>query len=218
MKKIGQGWQYTTYDLGNGRVLKKFHSWLKAYFVILKEIFPFNKDSLFDIPAYIRDVKIKADESFEILKRRNIPQEWIANPKFINKYDFEQDKVIPLHDVFKDMKTDEVKVIIDKFIQFNLKLLELGVIDKGFNITKNYGLDKDKNIVLIDIGELFDDKELIQKQIRNRGWEKDYVAGCIKDEEARKYFVGEMRRNFNAVRGEGFEPPTSSTSMTRSTN
>lgn len=197
MKKIGQGWQYTTYDLENGRVFKKFHSWLKAYLVIFKEIFPFNKDSFFEIPSFIKDVKRKANESFEILKRVNIPQEWMANPRFINKYDFEQDKVRPLHEVFEDLDSEEIKQIIDKFIEFNLRLFNLGVIDKGFNITKNYGLNKDGQIVLIDIGELFDDKELITQQIKDRGWVKNYVAGCIQDKEAREYFINEMDRNFN---------------------
>ena len=197
MKVIGQGWQYTTYDLENGRVLKKFHSWPKAYFVILKEIFPFNKDSLFEIPGFIKDVKRKADESFEILKRKNIPQEWMANPIFINKYDFEQDKVAPLHEVFSNLETEDIKKIINQFVEFNLKILNLGLIDKGFNITKNYGIDKNGQIVLIDIGELFDDKELIKKQIKEHGWDKNYVAGCIQNEEAREFFLREMSKNFN---------------------
>jgi len=163
MKKIGQGWQYTTYDLENGRVLKKFHSWLKAYLVIFKEIFPFNNDSFFEIPSFIKDVKTKADESLRVLKRVNIPQEWMANPKFINKYDFEQDKVIALHEAFEGLDTKGIKKIIDQFIEFNLKLLNLGVIDKGFNITKNYGINNKGEIVLIDIGELFDNKESIKR-------------------------------------------------------
>ncbi|MFA6514787.1 MAG: hypothetical protein WCT42_00790 [Candidatus Paceibacterota bacterium] len=142
MKKIGQGWQYTTYDLGNGRVLKKFHSWSKAYFVMLRDIFPFNKDSSFKIPSFIK---------------------------------------------------------IDKFIEFNLKLLNLGVIDKGFNITKNYGIDHKGQIVLIDIGELFDDKELINKQFKNRVWTHSYVGGCIQNKEAQEYFISEMDRNFSII-------------------
>lgn len=196
MKKIGQGWQYTTYDLNNGRVLKKFHSWPKAYFVILREIFPFKNDSFFKIPSFIKEVKDRADDSFELLKRKNIPQEWMANPKFVSKYNFEQDKVIPLHKAFENLNTVEINKIIDLFIEFNLNLLNIGVIDKGFNITKNYGLNNDGQIVLIDIGELFDDKDYINNKIKSRGWEKSYVGGCIKDEEARQYFIKEMDKNF----------------------
>ena len=197
MKKIGQGWQYTVYDLENGRVLKKFHSWTRAYFVIFREIFPFNNDSFFEIPTFIKDMKRKADVSFEILKKVNLLQEWMANPRFINKYDFEQDKVIPLHDVFDNLDTNEIKNIINQFIELNKKLMSFGIIDKSFNITKNYGLNNKKEIVLIDIGELFDDKDLIDKQIKNRVWEKSYVGGMIKNKEAQEYFINEMDRNFN---------------------
>ncbi len=196
MKKIGQGWQYTIYDLDNGRVLKKFHSWFRAYLVIFKQIFPFNNDSLFEIPAFIKDLKEKADVSFEILKRKNIPNEWMANPKFINKYDFEQDKVIPLHDVLTGIDIEADKKVIDQFIEFNKKLFDLGVIDKGFNITKNFGINNKGEIVLIDIGELFDNPEQIRKQLKNRGWIHDYVAGCIKNKEVQEYFIEEMDNNF----------------------
>ena len=120
----------------------------------------------------------------------------MANPKFISKYNFEQDKVTPLHDIFKISNTEKAKNIIDLFIEFNLKLLNIGVIDKGFNITKNYGLDSNEQIVLIDIGELFDDKKLINKQLEERGWIKSYVGGCIVDEEAREYFIQEMDKSF----------------------
>jgi hypothetical protein len=196
MKKIGQGWQYTTYDLKNGRVLKKFHSWPKAYFVILREIFPFKNDSFFKIPSFIKEVKDRADDSFELLKRKNIPQEWMANPRFVSKYNFEQDKVTPLHDLFEKLNIEESKKIIDKFINFNKKILEIGVIDKSFNITKNYGINVVGNIVLIDIGELYDNRELIDKQFKDRAWDKSYVSGCLKYEETRQYFIQEMDKNF----------------------
>jgi hypothetical protein len=199
MKLLDHGWQYTVYDLGNGRVLKKFHSWPRAYFVILKDIFPFRTDSFFEIPGFIKGLKKVARDSFEVLKKRNIPQEWIGNPTFINQFDFTQDKVQPLHDVFEKSDTETSKKIIDQFVEFNKKLLNLGVIDKSFNITKNYGLNDKHEIVLIDIGELFDDPNKINEQRKDRAWEKHYVAGCIKDKEAQKYFIGEMDREFGIL-------------------
>jgi len=196
MKKIGEGWQYTVYDLGNGRVLKKFHSPLKSYWVILKDIFPFQNDSLFEISGFSRGMKVKALESFEILKKKELPSGWLGNPKFINDLDFEQDKAKPLHDAFSQFGVEEAKKIIDKFMEFNKKLLERGVIDKSFNITKNYGLNNEGEIVLIDIGELFDDPKRIKEQCANRAWAKDYVAGHIASDEVREYFIEEMDRNF----------------------
>jgi hypothetical protein len=196
MKKIGNGWQYDVYDLGNGRVLKKFHSPIKSYWVILKAIFPFKEDSLLKVPSFSRGMKRTALRSFEVLKRNNVSNDWIGHPKFLNAPDFEQDKVIPIHDVFLTADTLSIKNIIDKFIDFNKQLLKSGIIDKSFNITKNYGLNARGEIILIDIGELFDDSERINKQRKERAWSKNYVAGCIKDEEARTYFITEMDKNF----------------------
>lgn len=198
MKKIGEGWQYSVYDLGNGRVLKRFHSLWRSYWVILKTTFPFKDDSLTLIPDFSRNMKRKALLSYRILSEKGIPSEWLGNPRFINELDFEQDKVTALHDVFARATTEETKKIIDAFIIFNSKLLELGVIDKSFNITKNYGLNKDGEIVLIDIGELFEDTKSIYEQIKNKAWAKQYVAGCIEDVDARDYFLTEMDKCFGA--------------------
>ncbi len=141
-------------------------------------------------------MKVKALESFAVLENKKIPAEWIGNPKFLNAYNFEQDKVEPLHDVFDRSSTREIKKIIDQFVQFNFKFLNLGVIDKSFNITKNYGLNDKGEVILIDIGELYDASAKIEHQREIRAWAKHYVAGCIKDIEARKYFVQEMDRCF----------------------
>lgn len=197
MKKIGQGWQYTVYDLGNGKVLKKFHSLIKAYFVIFREIFPFENDSFFNIPSFVRSMKRKAIVSFEILKKYNVPPELLANPILKNNYNYEQDKVVPLHEVFININTNEIKKIVDQFIELNKKLMSIGFIDKSFNFTKNYGLNNKGEVVLIDIGELLDDKDLINKQIKNRVWDKSYISGMIKNNEAREYFINEMDKNFN---------------------
>ena len=196
MKKLGEGWQYTTYDLGNGRVLKKFHSLPRIFWVILKDIFPFQDDPLYKLPGFARASKRKAIASFKILKNKDIPLEWIGNPKFLKNLNYEQDKARPLHDVFEKSDTVAIKCIIDQFIVFNKQLLEKGVIDKSFNITKNYGLNEKEELILIDIGELFDSLERIRNQIVRRAWDKSYVAGCIKDKEAREYFIKKMDENF----------------------
>jgi len=196
MKKIDEGWQYSVYDLNNGRVLKKFHSPIKSYWVILKTIFPFREDSFTKIPKFSKGMKKTALDSFKVLKTKNIPTDWIANPHFLNELDFEQDKALPLHDVFLRSDVSSMKNVIDKFIIFNKRFLDLGVIDKSFNITKNYGLNTKNEIVLIDIGELFDSGDAIKEQLRSRAWNKSYVAGCIQNEEVRSYFIEEMDKNF----------------------
>ena len=61
MKKIGEGWQYLTYDLGNGRVFKKFHSIFGLYVAILKDVFPFKDDPIWEVPLFAKSLikKIK---------------------------------------------------------------------------------------------------------------------------------------------------------------
>lgn len=199
MRKIGEGWQYSVYDLENGRVLKKFHSFIQSYWVILKTIFPSKDDPLMMVPDFSRSMKKKALASFAILKRKNIPSDWLGNPRFINELDFEQDKAKPLHDVFANSDVFTTKQVIDKFILFNKRLLEMEVIDKSFNITKNYGLNEKDEIVLIDIGELFDDPVQINQQCVNHAWDRNYVSGCIQNEHARKYFIEEMNKNFGIM-------------------
>lgn len=196
MKKLGEGWQYTAYDLGNGRVFKKFHSLPKMYWVIFKDIFPFRVNPLVKLPSYARNSKRKALASLKILKENKIPGAWIGNPKFLQGLDYEQDKARPLHDVFVVSDTETIKFIIDQFIIFNKQLLGLGIIDKSFNITKNYGLNEKRDIVLIDLGELFDDPVRIKKQMADRAWDRNYVAGCIKNKEAREYFIKKMDESF----------------------
>lgn len=196
MRKLGEGWQYTTYDLGNGRVLKKYHSWLKAFWQIFKTIFPFQNDPPWNIPKFIRDMDRKTKESFRILNEYNVPPAWVGNPRFLESFDFEQDKVKPIHDVFREVDGERGKQIIDQFIEFNKACLDIGFIDKSFNITKNFGINSNGDIVLIDIGELYDDPVQVQHQLEIRVWEKDYNAGCIQDNELREYFITQMAKHF----------------------
>ena len=98
--------------------------------------------------------------------------------------------------MFEKSDTATIKSIVDQFIILNKQLLEKGIIDKSFNITKNYGINEAGELILIDIGELFDSLERIRNQIIRRAWDKHYVAGCIKNEEAREYFIKKMDENF----------------------
>ena len=51
-------------------------------------------------------------------------------------------------------------------------------------------------IILIDIGELPDDTEIIARQIQDRPWTKEYVTSGLKESEVREYFIAEMDKAF----------------------
>lgn len=197
MKKIGRGWQYTTYDLGNGRVLKKYNSKFIGYVHIFLECFPFNKEPIWKIPRYYRGCKNTALDSIRKISISSIIPEWMmGNPKILNSLDYEQDKLIPIHDYFKNCDLEKGKKVIDLFIEFNKILVENSLIDKSFNVGKNFALDKDGRVVLMDLGELYSSPVSIQKQIKNRAWAKEYVLKPI-PKNLRSYFVEKMDIAFN---------------------
>lgn len=197
MKKLGEGWQYTVYDLGNGRVLKNYNSRLRTCWIILKDIIPGELSGLFRIPDYIPDLRRKAQKSFEILERRRLPADWVAHPLLLPNLAYEQDKVTPLLEIFERSSLEEGKQIIDLFIVFTHRLIEHGVIDKFFNITKNFGQDRFGNIVLIDLGELEDVPAKILKHRRERVWAVPYKLKWIRHKELRRYFVEQMDFHFS---------------------
>lgn len=190
------------YDLGNGRVLKKWNSWPIAFWVILKNIFPFKENAWWRIPQFIYYSKIKAEQSRERLERGDLPPEWFANPKFVCGLTYEQDKVTPLENFFEHATLAASKKIIDQFIIFAEKVLQRGVIEKSFNITQNFGLDSAGKIVLVDIGELIHNEAIILRQRTRRAWAKPYVIEHIHNEELRAYFIERMDAHFSVTVGE----------------
>jgi hypothetical protein len=197
MKKIGRGWQYTTYDLGNGRVLKKFNTRLEAYIHMFKECFPFKEDPIWKFPRYYRGCRETAYDSIKKLQNPVLENWMMGNPKFLNELDYEQDKLAPLHDVLNTSNEVESKKIIDSFVEFTREMIKRSIIDKSFNISKNFALDNKGRIVLMDLGELYSSKAAIEKQISDRTWAKDYIANDI-SKALRDYFVEQMDAAFKA--------------------
>lgn len=195
MKKIGEGWQYTVFDMGNGRVSKKFHSLPRMYWAIFKTFSYFSDDPVYKIPRYAKSMKEKAINSLALLKETGIDPSWIGNPEFKDGLDFEQDKVVPLHDHLKNINPEDGKKAIDNFIIFNKKLLAKGVIDKSFNIGKNFGINKSGQVILTDLGELYTGDEIIKNQIKKRAWAKHYITDSIPHNLV-DYFISEMDKNF----------------------
>ena len=196
MKVLGRGWQYTTYDLRNGRVLKKYNSLLKGWAIIFIDQLRYKGGSIWKVPGFYKGCKKKAIRSMEIISRGMVDPWMMGNPTLLNALDYEQDKVIPLHDCIKTVDTEEGKRLVDRFVSFNKILLERSVIDKSFNITKNFGLTADKRIILIDLGELYADPLAIKEQIKKRPWTARYVAEVIHNPEVRTYYVEQMDKNF----------------------
>lgn len=191
MKKIGRGWQYTTYDLGNDRVLKKYNSKIIGYIHMFKICFPFTTDPIWKLPGYYRGCKETALDSIKKIQNPVLDPWMMGNPKILNSLDYEQDKVIPLHEALSLYDDKQGKEIVDLFVEFNKALIQRSIIDKSFNITQNFALDRSGRVILMDLGELYSSKVAIEKQINNRAWAKHYVVNPLPI-NLRDYFVQRM--------------------------
>lgn len=197
MQKIGWGWQYATYDIGNGRVLKRYHGRILGYWYIFRRLFLQRKYSdCVNIPRYYRECEDAARASMGQLQTVGIEPWMVGNPTVVNALDYEQDMVTPLHTLFDSVSAEETKSIIDAFVAFNIMLVERGLIDRSFNIAKNFGMDKEGRIVLMDLGELKSGRKSIEKSARKRMWTKHYVLDSIQNDTARTYFVERMDAAF----------------------
>jgi hypothetical protein len=196
MKRLGRGWQYTTYDLGNGRVLKKYNHPFIAYLIMLRDCFPYIRNPLWKLPAYYRGCKLTARDSMEKIQHPVLELWMMGNPRVLNGLDYEQDKVTPLLKYFRTINAERGKVVIDAFVGFNRMLVDKRLIDKSFNITKNFGIDSLNRIVLIDLGELYSSDAAIRKQLQNRAWASFYVTKDV-PRSLRRYFLQKMDAAFS---------------------
>lgn len=195
MKFIGRGWQYTVYDAGNERVLKRYNTKLQAYSIMLRQCFPYIRNPLWKIPGYHRGCRNTAIDSLRKIRDTRLDLSIFGNPKILGELDYEQDKVIPLQEYFEGLNIEEGKHLIGEFIKFNDMLVKNRLIDKSFLIGKNYGMNADGDIILTDIGELFSDEARIRDQIAKKPWDIAYVTSTI-PKRFREYFVQEMNKHF----------------------
>lgn len=195
MKKIGRGWQYTVYDIGNNRIKKIFNSKIQVYSVFLRECFPYVSDPFWKWNQSHKSLRDKAEKSLSWIRNAKLDPSLFGNPTILNTTDYEQDLVIPLGEYLESISIEKGKIIIDEFVIFNKFLENNGVIDKSFLIGKNYGINKEGKVILIDIGELFTEKEMIKNQIQLQPWDHPYVINTI-PKPLRNYFVEQMNKNF----------------------
>ncbi len=195
MKKIGQGWQYTVWDIGENRVRKTFNTKYQAYSIFLRECFPYIHYPIWKFPKFHKDLRKKAVESISWVRQTNLELSLFANPKILNDCDYEQDRIVTLGEHLKHASQKDGEDTINAFVSLNKFLLQNSVIDKSFLIGKNYGLDAHGKVILIDIGELFFDKDKIERQIKLQPWDHTYVTSTI-PKKFRNYFVSEMNKHF----------------------
>lgn len=190
-QKIGKGWQYTVYDLGNGRVYKKFNTRLEAYRIMLKDRWYV----FWRFPGYFKEMKKNVEKSFQFLEKNEIDGNLIGNFRRRKGLDYEQDNATPLKDYckkFSEDKKKECRIVVDRFIKLvNIFYSNYGCMDKAMKFGKNFGIDNNGQVVLIDIGEIWFKPKSVKKRVEERTWSSvENMEGVPK--YLRKYYIQEL--------------------------
>lgn len=197
MKVLKRGWQYSVYDLENGRVLKKYNNFFVAYFVMLKDSFLQFAPPVVNFFKLYRNSKMQASRSLAFISNSALDKALFGHPTILDEFTYEQIYVEPLSHYLKRVSLEEGEKVIDAFISFNKQLVEHAVIEKNFSIANNFGISKEGDIVLMDLGELETTKEGVQSRIEKRAWSTpDVLAGI--PVKLRKYFVQKMDEAFHS--------------------
>lgn len=188
MYKIGGGWQYNVYDLGNGRVRKVE----KTFFQKLC-----TEPTLYGFFRYlwinavsIRDLDRVIKHSVENLRNNlaTVDPALIGNPLFIGDHTYEQDKVISFGDMIK-MSHDKAsqRKLVESYMRNIIFCWQYGFSDMTFNFLSNNGVNSKGEVILIDLGELEWDKENVREFIRNKKWEHQNSFSHVDDPELKAY-------------------------------
>jgi len=188
MKKIGEGMQYRVYDREDGTVLKRpknrfnLYNSLKIYWTSSKSFREvFGRDR-------------RRENSIEAIKNRDIPVERLFRIKEIRDNGVVvQKKLRPVEESLEDGK--DFEKVVDDYIDLIHEMWRYGFGDGVYNFTVNNGYDGE-DIVMMDFGELFSDKDEVKKRVSNEKWLKQWSYSTLLDDR-KKLFEDKMRENVN---------------------
>src|SRR3989304_1511381 len=118
--------------------------------------------------------KLKNDwkSSIKIIKSGKVPLRLLAFPEFLDDDRIKQRRVKMLSEEFGDLMSKGnlrgAKRLVDRVIDFIISLWQYGIHEITFKFYSEMGIMNGK-IVLVDIGEITDDKELVRRQLEKKG-------------------------------------------------
>lgn len=176
MKRIGAGWQYVVYDLGNGRVLKRPRPALEQAIFVAIGLMSQGPLMLRNLPAELRRINKDAAESSELLRRRlpAIDPSLFGNPLFLEATTCEQDKVEPLGTYFQHASTEEKKRALEGYVRLIEELWGWGLAETTFNFSLNAGRNQLGKVIQLDLGELTDSKAMVMSAIESKSWRTQF--------------------------------------------
>lgn len=191
MNRVGEGIQYTAYDLGNGRIFKRPTTFLECGRRMLAWRYPFIELPIWTIPRDILRAKRDARTSLAGL-RPLLPDLSLelGNPAINDDLSYEQDRAVAVGDYFRTHSLTQNKRAVDQYIVLLFRFWEYGFNDRPFKLPLNFGVTDDDRIILLDLGELYFEKEKALLRIHARLWEKVFIP----DPALKAYYCKAMDR------------------------
>ncbi len=189
-KRCG-GWQcwvdvYKDYVIKTPKTRKEISETIKRYLDSIKKPEELEKRT----EQMIKDIK----NSIKIIKNSKIPKKLFAYSKFLPNGKIKQKKVIILEEKFRELvmkkRDKEIKRLINKSIDFIIELWKYQIHEKTFKIYSNFGLI-DNEIVLVDLFELTNKKEKVEKQVINKKWTNIQKTSNLSKEHT-EYFLTQV--------------------------
>ncbi len=189
MKLLGKGKEYRVLDIGNGRVLKVAHS-ICYQCALSLYIWLQGKNSFIQSLIDIKRVVRRRRDSAAYLKHihNSLDLRLLANPVFLGKTSYVQDKVVILEDILDELPLRESKKIVDQYIRLILTTWQYGFSDTVFAFAVNNGLNAQGELVQIDFGAIVLAPDLMETHIINKRWLKTDSYRKLKNKQLKEYY------------------------------
>ncbi len=192
-KKYG-GWQCWV-EMKQDYVIKTFKTKKEIAKTVKRYLDSIGKEE--ELDKRVEQMLLNIKESTKIIKSSNIPKKLLAFPIFLNDGKIKQRRAIVLDNKFDELleegKKKEVKKLVDESIDFIIELWKYGIHEKTFKFYSNFGI-LNEDVVLIDLFELTNKKEKVEKQIKSKVWKhleklKEHFAP-----EVMEYFLKQVEK------------------------
>jgi hypothetical protein len=132
-----------------------------------------SKNQLEELEDRVKDMQEDWKNSIKLIKKKKLPLSLLAFPEFLSDGKIKQKKVVMLDELFlklrKEKKIKELNELMLEILETIKEFWKYGLVDKTGKISSEFGVLGGK-VVLIDFGELSDNKEIAEKQIRKLKW------------------------------------------------
>ena len=137
-----------------------------------------------ELDKRVKDMQRDWITGLKIVSKAKIPLKMLGYIEFLDGGKIKQKRVKVLEEAWnelaKDGKIKEMKDIVDKTLEFIIELWRYGVHEKTGKIGYEFGL-MGGDIILIDFGEICENKDTAEKQIIKKYWEKSINEHCAKE-------------------------------------